>query len=253
MLQTNSRFICFVWLLPAFIISGCNAAFHDLGTPPSFSEVGTGVPIEDILVGPQPEVIRAAERIEMADNGIWNQKDGIYFRDTRAYEVGDILTVRVSMNESARFNNKSEKDSSFNGTLGGASTMSIPGITVPDASIDGSLALDLARQRGGSVNRTEKLQLRIAAAVVEASSNGNLKIVGTQEIRVNSELRIMTVQGIVRSKDILPDNSIPYEKIAEARISYGGHNTRQIARKGIFKKLLPGQLAQLGDSNHGRR
>ena len=68
-------------------------------------------------------------------------------------------------------------------------------------------------------------------------ANGNLKVYGTQEVRVNSELRLMEVQGIVRSKDIAPDNSIPYEKIAEARISYGGHNTSKFKRKRFLPKL----------------
>ncbi|MCC0031475.1 MAG: flagellar basal body L-ring protein FlgH, partial [Brucellaceae bacterium] len=44
----------------------------------------------------------------------------------------------------------------------------------------------------------------------------------SQEVRVNSEMRVLTIEGIVRPTDIGPENTISYERIAEARISYGG-------------------------------
>ena len=112
------------------------------------------------------------------------------------------------------------------GGIGSATDLTLGGFgTLPEVSIDGNLSGNLEFERGGTVDRTEQINLQIAAVVTQASSNGNLRIRGSQEVRVNHEIRVLTVNGVVRTKDIRPDNTIPYEKIAEARITYGGHNS----------------------------
>ena len=225
-------------------LGGCNWSMHDLGTPPQLSPIDQKVPIEDIIVPEGPEIIYGPDRISMTDNSIWNKEDGIYFRDTRAFEVGDILTVNIEMNDSARLDNKSGKETSVTGGLTGTGEADLHLFTIPTLTADGSLSADLDVERGGTVDRTETIRLQVAAAVIAASANGNLHIVGSQEVRVNHELRILTVRGVVRSKDILPDNTIPYEKIAEARISYGGHNTRNRPHRRRWWQLskYPGPL-----------
>ena len=110
--------------------------------------------------------------------------------------------------------------------------------TLPNVAIAGNVTGDLDVTRGGKVDRTEQIQLQIAAVVMEASSNGNLKILGSQEVRVNHEIRILTVQGVARTRDIRSDNTIPYEKIAEARITYGGHNSRRVPKPSRVRNLF---------------
>jgi flagellar L-ring protein precursor FlgH len=74
----------------------------------------------------------------------------------------------------------------------------------------------------GSVKRSEKLELRVAATVVDVLPNGVLAISGSQELRVNFEMRELLVTGYVRPQDISRKNEITYDKIASARVSYGG-------------------------------
>ena len=210
----------------AMVLSGCLPAFHESGIPPRMSNLDEAIPIHDVLVNQPPNVERAHLRTEMEDNSIWNKQDAIYFRDTRAYKPGDILTVRISINDSARLNNRSAADRALTGSITANASGIIRKGTVPNIDVTGALDAEGERERGGSVNRAERIQLQIAAAIIHAAPNGNLHIIGSQEVRVNHELRVLTVQGVIRAKDILPDNSVPYEKIAEARISYGGNNTR---------------------------
>ena len=74
----------------------------------------------------------------------------------------------------------------------------------------------------GSTEREEEVRMRLAATVTQILPNGNMVIQGRQEVRVNFEKRILELAGVIRPEDITTDNSISYDKIAEARISYGG-------------------------------
>ncbi|GIL00245.1 MAG: flagellar L-ring protein [Alphaproteobacteria bacterium] len=222
----------FLVLSACLLSAGCNPAFHDLGTPAPLSppELETRTP--EFIAPPYPQVVKFDDRSSMANNSIWSDRHGHLFRDNRAFREGDILTVKISMNDKAAFQNVSERETKAKGGLTAAGTFDIANHN-PSASLDASVDLNGKAQRGGSVNRAEKIQLSVAVVVVRASPNGNLVIAGTQEVRVNHELRLLTVEGVVRAIDILPDNTIPYDKIAEARISYGGSNTRPY-RRGLF-------------------
>ncbi len=89
----------------------------------------------------------------------------------------------------------------------------------------------------GSVTRDEEIDLKIAAVVTQIMPNGNMVIYGRQEVRVNFEVRDLQVAGVIRPEDISSTNTISYEKIAEARISYGGR----------------GQLTDVQQSRYGQQ
>ena len=104
-----------------------------------------------------------------------------------------------------------------------------PGLTDLDSGvgIEGE-----SEYRGqGTIKRNEKLTLRVAATVVEVLPNGQLVIQGDQEVRVNYELRDLQITGIVRPMDISRYNEIAYDRIAGARIAYGGRGQLSSAQQ----------------------
>jgi flagellar L-ring protein FlgH len=156
---------------------------------------------------------------------LWRNGSRSFFKDQRAHQIGDLLTVSVNITDQANFANETirsrdtTEDSGITAFLGSAllgSGAALPGrLLTADStsSYDGK----------GTIQRQETLQTNIAAVVTQLLPNGNLVVEGKQEIRVNFEKRELIVAGIVRPEDIQSDNTIDSSKIAQARIAYGGH------------------------------
>jgi flagellar L-ring protein precursor FlgH len=161
-------------------------------------------------------------------NSLWRNGARAFFADQRASRVGDILTVTIDIDDSAKTSNTT--------TAGRTSTMDngVPhlfglesslGKILPDAYDPTHMITTSTKtnnQGAGSVDRQEKIQTTIAAVVTAVLPNGNLVIQGTQEVQTNAEIRQLTVAGIVRPEDISSSNTIKHTQIAEARINYGG-------------------------------
>lgn len=170
----------------------------------------------------------AATAHEAHTASLWTGARKSLFGDRRAGHRGDILTVVIQINDSAQMSNSSGR------TRAGSDKMGIPALFGIPQRIDAHLptgatmanavstSSNSSYQGTGTIQRNEKLTLRIAATVIEALPNGILRLAGTQEVRVNNELRDLTVTGYVRPEDITRQNEISYDKIAGARISYGG-------------------------------
>ena len=183
---------------------------------------------------PEPHVpLKRADRASLWANGSTG-----FFGDHRAAKVGDILTVVIEIDDEAQLSNASNRSRSSGNTVGAPTVLGyendlhkiLPGITA-DKFPSGDI-VDLSSsdsfKGNGTIKRGEEIKLKVAAMIIQTLSNGNLVIAGRQEVRVNSELRELRVAGIIRPVDIEMSNTIPYEKIAEARISYGGQG--QISR-----------------------
>jgi flagellar L-ring protein precursor FlgH len=170
---------------------------------------------------PMPEAI--VETYEA--NSLYRQSAKGFFKDQRAHKVGDILTVIVTIDDKAQIDNTTDRSRSSTNDAGvGGVLGSVFGSIAPE--VDAKTAVDITSgmkdQGAGSVNRSESLETMVAAVVTQVLPNGNLVIEGHQEVRVNFEVRDLIVMGVVRPEDIQADNTIPSEKIAEARIAYGG-------------------------------
>ena len=194
---------------------------------------------------PMPEVVAVSYQA----NSLFSNEARGFFKDQRAHKIGDILTVMVTIDDSAKISNSTDRtrssssDASVGGVLG-----SIFGGKVPLADVEASGKLStegaLADGGSGSVNRKESLETQVAVVVTQVLPTGNLVIEGHQEVRVNFEVRDMIVAGIVRPEDVQSDNTIPSSKIAEARISYGGKgdiSNLQRARYGqrVYENVAP--------------
>lgn len=189
---------------------------------PVLSPVGAGLLVSDADVVATSAIAGSPEpmRAKLSD------ATSLY-TDKRVGRVGDILTVNISINDKASFGNATDRSrtqktsSMLDWTIGLAQGGSAAASVTPSKiGTDTSSASSMQGQ--GDINRSEQIQVSVAAVVTSVLPNGNLVISGTQEVRVNFELRQLTVAGIVRPYDISRNNTIAYDRIAEARVSYGG-------------------------------
>lgn len=162
-------------------------------------------------------------------NSLWDGNSKTFFKDQRAAKVGDILTVRVTIQDKAQLGNKTESKRTENDNVKVPEVFGLQGkIAKIIPGVDGNPAnlLDqestMNNKGEGIINRSENIITQVAAVITDVLPNGNLVIYGSQEVRVNFEVRQLTVRGVIRPEDITPNNEIAYSQIAEARISYGG-------------------------------
>jgi flagellar L-ring protein FlgH len=182
---------------------------------------------------PMPQPITAERR----PNSLWQGGSRAFFKDQRAANIGDILTVLVNFDDKAQFNNETqvqrttnEQDTmpnvlGFEGQIGKI----LPKGFNPAKAVDITGATN--NDGKATINRQEQVTLEVAALVTQVLPNGNLVVQGHQEIRVNYEVRDLQVTGVLRPQDISSINTVALDKLAEARVSYGGRgqltNTQQ--------------------------
>ncbi|WP_314092652.1 flagellar basal body L-ring protein FlgH [Shinella sp. M31] len=206
-------------LAVALALSSCSSqALNEIGKAPAMSPIGSGLNYAET---PQMAAYPKQPRTAVAGYSIWSDQQSALFKDSRAFKVGDIMTVNIRVNDRASFDNKTDRSRTNKSGMNLGIGMSGD---LPDVAGKGDLTYgsSTSTKGDGSTARAEKLNLLVAAVVTGVIENGNLLISGSQEVRVNHELRILNVAGIVRPQDVDSNNQISYEKIAEARISYGG-------------------------------
>jgi flagellar L-ring protein precursor FlgH len=212
--------------LLSVLLGSCSALdrLKNVGEKPELSAIENPTaqpgykPVQMPMPAPQPATY--------SPNSLWRNGSRAFFKDQRAMQVGDILTVQVKIADNATIANETQRSrqskedsgiTDFAGSklLSGAAAQVLPGRLL---TADGTSSTD----NKGSVNRQEALLTNVAAVVTQVLPNGNLVVEGKQEIRVNFEIRELIVAGIVRPEDIQSDNTIDSTKIAQARIAYGG-------------------------------
>lgn len=209
--------------------AGCSAVerVEDLGDNPGLTPIQN--PIENPAYTPVRMPMPAPQVVESNPNSLWQSGSRAFFQDQRASDVGDILTVVIEIDDEASLNNESERSRAnaeeadiphLMGLEESVLGMLLPEAYDPENFVD--LSSDSTSRGGGSIERNEEITLRLAAVVTEVLPNGNLAIFGRQETEVNFERRDLVVAGVIRPEDVSIGNTINYEQIAEARVSYGG-------------------------------
>lgn len=220
------RSICVLAIVP-LLLPGCGIMqrLSEVGAPPPMTKITD--PTRDPEWRPVSQPMPRAEHLMSTANSLWRTGSRAFFKDQRAAQVGDIVTVVVAITDSAVLSNvtTANRDGSqalalpelfglqkkINKTLGGVDLTQLVSTTTAGKATG-----------TGNITRGETVQLRVAAGITQVLPNGNLVVTGKQEVRVNSELRELVISGIIRPQDILSDNTVPHDRMAEARISYGG-------------------------------
>ena len=218
-------------ILSAHFLGSCNmlTRLSEMKNGPEVSAISN--PINRPKYRPVSMPMPMPRNVIRKANSLWRPGARAFFRDQRASEVGDILTVKLSIEDSAALANKTTgarndtEDGDVTNLLGleNEFTKVLPqGLAAATAL---SLGTKRATEGSGAIDRSEKLAITIAAVVTQVLPNGNLVIFARQELKVNFELREVLVTGVIRPEDINSANEIWHSKIAEMRVAYGGRGT----------------------------
>ena len=227
MITRQIRNVSFIFVM-AVALSGCGAMgrLKDVGKAPDLTPIQNPVAQENYQPVRMP--MPAPKHVVYQPNSLWASGARAFFEDQRAARVGDILTINIDIADKAEIDNATTRTRANSEDANIAKLLGIEtslGNILPD-SVDpsnlASLGSNSSSAGAGQVDREEAINLTVAAVVTQILPNGNLVIRGSQEVRVNFEVRELFVTGIIRPEDISNANTIEHTQIAEARISYGG-------------------------------
>jgi len=222
-------------LLIASSLAGCGASerIANIGKPPELTKITnpTTQPEYQPVSLPMP----TPRHVDRQKNSLWASDRITFFKDQRAKDIGDIITVVIDITDEATIENETERTRTSNE---GANLNRLLGLEqgidaiLPEAINDPATGLlnpqlsafdsDSSHVGNGTIEREEEIELEVAAIITQILPNGNMVINGRQEVRVNFEKRILQIDGVIRPEDITTQNTIEHNRIAEARIIYGG-------------------------------
>lgn len=212
-------------LLLACLLSGCGllSRLSEVGRDPEMTP--TADPTKEPTWRPVSLPMPAAEPTPNEANALWRSGSRAFFKDQRAAAVGDIVTVLVNMNDAANLKNVTSTQRTSGENAGMANFFGLETM-LPKSIADPSKLLNLSSGNNntgtGQIQRNEAVTLRLAGLITQVLPNGNLVVAARQEFMVNGELRELRVTGVIRPQDIASDNTVLHDRMAEARIAYGG-------------------------------
>ena len=237
-------------IMPLLALAACGQAerLSRIGRPPPLSPITN--PTADPAWRPVSMPTPGPQEVAAPSNSLWRQGSRTFLRDQRAAQVGDLVTILVAVADDAQLQNRTQSSRTNTASLALPNLLGLEASTnrILPNSVDPSTLLNTDSSNVGNgqgeVRRNEAINLRVAATVLQNLPNGNLVIAGRQEVRVNNELRELAIQGVLRPQDIASDNTVRHDRLAEARIAYGGRGSlsdvqQQRVGAQILDALLP--------------
>ena len=225
---TKAAIRVLVMALATSALSACNAwnRLSQVGEAPPLTSIQN--PTEAPGYRPVSLPMPQASPPTRHENSLWRPGARAFFKDQRASQIGDVLTVTIAIGDKAILDNSTSRGRTTKDTSSAASLFGFEN-QLQKILPHGASPSSLSNVQGttdnegtGKITRDETVNLTMAAVVTQVLPNGNLVISGHQEVRVNFEVRDLQITGIIRREDIDSTNTISHDKIAEARISYGG-------------------------------
>ncbi len=210
-----------IWVaIATMLLSGC------LPTTKSITTDAHQYKVEHALQHPQP----------LPDNNgsLWVEHSSLQlFTDSKAHQVGDLVTVLVIEKASATrkiATNKQKKSSrqtnlksafgALNGINNAFAKNKITRTLNPKLGVNMSDASKFAGS--GGTNNSDTLTASVTAVVTKIYPNGNMEITGRHQVTINQQPQALVFSGIIRPLDIQANNTVLSSKVAQATISYGG-------------------------------
>ena len=209
-------------------LAACSASerIANIGKMPEVSTISN--PTTERGYQPVSMPMPAPQNVLVEKNSLWAADRQTFFKDQRAADVGDIITVLIDIRDEAVLENQTQRlrtgqeQNSVPNLLGLESQLAK---VLPEAVDPANIATSNMNSQHigtGNIRRRDEIELQLAALVTQVLPNGNMVIQGQQELIVNFEKRKLGINGVIRPQDISVNNTVSYQQIAEARITYGG-------------------------------
>jgi flagellar L-ring protein precursor FlgH len=164
------------------------------------------------------------------------------FQGQRQWRVGDIITV--VLNESTQASRNSSLITERKATNDALSSSWTDSLLSPNGfwgDVRGDIDLtkaEIGTEGVGTAAQANALSGVITAMVAEVLPNGNLIVEGRKQLSLTEGAEFIQIRGVVRSRDVQPDNTVSSMRMAQAQISYRGTGN-------LADSTQPGWITQL--------
>jgi len=163
---------------------------------------------------------------------LWDDTGGSLYSNQKAHRVGDILTVQIF--ESSTASSDAETGTENKAEIGGG-----PGTGLLDFISLWGLNSENSYEGKGNTSRKGQLSATMSVQITDLLPGDQFRIAGTRSVKRNGEEDKLLVSGVIRSRDIGPDNTIVSSSIADAVIVYEGEGeVARAHRPGVISRVV---------------